>query len=773
MNVRGAPLIAIVAALGLAIDAFKSLSSDDANGLGSASGAADFLLKCMEHLRTSRPTAVNLFNAMDALGDVVQAAAEASDATAQSVLEAYLEAAEKMPAKDVADNRAIGRHGAEEILRRCGGKDKVTVLHICNTGTLATAGYGTALGIVRALKEMGRLEKMYIMETRPYLQGARLTAYEALEDELNGTLIPDSAAAFLVARKGVDACVCGADRVANNGDTANKIGTLQLAITASHFGIPLVVAAPTTTLDLAMESGDSIPIELRAAYELRSIKRPPCVSKEAPEWIPIAPEAIDAWNPAFDVTPNRLIAAIATEKGVATADPRTGKFDLQSFVAAASVGENGVASSASSTVLQQARDEGFLKYRRLDEVSVCTYLANLKRAADILGSSNPANLAAQEVGDGNLNLVFIVHGPDGAVVLKQALPYVRCVGESWPLSLHRASFEAQALAEESRLCPEHVPKVYHFDSELAVIVMRYIEPPHIILRKGLCAGNQYPGLANHLGTFLAKTLFGTSTLSLSASEVRKQLQFWSKNNQMCALTEQVIFHEPYVEAENNRHTTPQLDATVAELRKNTALKVAVAGLKHHFMHSNEALIHADLHTGSVMVKPGSTLCIDPEFAFYGPMGFDVGAIVGNLLLNLFASRGRSLGPTHEEYVLDTIVKLWQVFQDTFTSLWRAREEGDGYRASMFGFDGEREQAEAAFFRSVLLDAIGFAGAKMIRRIVGIAHVEDLDGIEDADVRASCEKKAIAMGVKLVTEPAEFLSEGTSLAKVASFAKEHI
>mmetsp|Transcript_27845 Transcript_27845/g.88503 ORF Transcript_27845/g.88503 Transcript_27845/m.88503 type:complete len:738 (-) Transcript_27845:714-2927(-) len=736
----------------------------------------------MDYLRTSRPTAVNLFNAMDALGATVGAAAAAAGATASSVLEAYLTEAEKMPADDVAANRAMGRHGAEEILRRCGDKDKVTVLHICNTGTLATAGYGTALGIVRALKEMGRLETCYVMETRPYLQGARLTAYECVQDDLNGVLIPDSAAAFLMARKGVDACVCGADRVANNGDTANKIGTFQMAISAARFGIPLIVASPTTTFDLSIASGDLIPIEERKAHELRCIKRPPCVSEDAPAWIPIAPEEIGAWNPAFDVTPRDLIAGIATEKGVALPNANTGSFDLTSFVAAAGVAANGNGNSLGAGVLQQAKAEGYLHYRKLDEHTVGSYLVNLPKAAAMLGTTNAADLTCKEVGDGNLNLVFIVEGPQGAVVLKQALPYVRCVGEAWPLSLSRASFEAKALMKQAELCPEHVPEVYHFDEELAVIVMHFIAPPHLILRKNLIEGNLHTGVGQHLGIFLAKTLFGTSTIKLSAADVREQLQFWAKNNQMCELTEQVIFYEPYVVADNNRHTTPQLDDTVAALRRNTKVKLAIAALKHRFMHCNEALIHADLHTGSVMNAAGSTLIIDPEFAFYGPMGFDVGAIIGNFLLHFFSLGGRGTAPSgvgqeeREAYTLMNIVSIWDVFRNEFEALWDAEEsDGDSYRRSQFG-ESEEEfgAAKDSFFRALLADSLGFAGAKMIRRVVGIAHVEDLDGIEDADARAECEKKAIAFGSKLVTEAAAFAAaaDDLSMRGVIDAARAH-
>mmetsp|Transcript_9702 Transcript_9702/g.29504 ORF Transcript_9702/g.29504 Transcript_9702/m.29504 type:complete len:379 (+) Transcript_9702:124-1260(+) len=330
MNVRGAPLIAIVAALGLAVEAHHELKEGDA--LKSAADAVKFLIGKMEYLKTSRPTAVNLSNAVDALSKSVRTAGEQREATVESVVQTFLTEAEAMPEEDRRVNRLIGKHGAEAILKRARDKQKVNILHICNTGSLATAGYGTALGIVRALHEMGRLERMYIMETRPYLQGARLTAYEAVADEIPGTLIPDSAVASLMAVKGIDACVAGADRIARNGDTANKIGTLQMAIVAAHYQVPVFVAAPVTTLDLSMQSGSELPIEERSARELTCIKKMPYLPDDIPEWLPIAPEQVDTWNPAFDVTRAKLITGISTEVGLASPTTSSGEYDLAAFV---------------------------------------------------------------------------------------------------------------------------------------------------------------------------------------------------------------------------------------------------------------------------------------------------------------------------------------------------------------------------------------------------------------------------------------------------------
>lgn len=262
MAVRGAPLIAITAALGLAVETFHKKDS-----FQTTANLVSFLMERMQYLRTSRPTAVNLFRATDELMESVTSWAKDSTLSVAALAENFIAAAEKMLEADISANKSMGMHGAKRILELV-GRPKIRVLTICNTGSLATAGYGTALGVVRALNELGCLEHVYACETRPYNQGARLTAFEIVQDGLPGTLIADSMASALMAVKGVDCVVVGADRVAANGDTANKIGTYQLAITAKYHNVPFFAAVPTTTLDLSMSSGAEIEVEERPAHEL-------------------------------------------------------------------------------------------------------------------------------------------------------------------------------------------------------------------------------------------------------------------------------------------------------------------------------------------------------------------------------------------------------------------------------------------------------------------------------------------------------------------------
>ncbi|XP_047158789.1 methylthioribose-1-phosphate isomerase [Vigna umbellata] len=317
MVVRGAPAIAIAAALSLAVEVFNL---DGFNG--SAGEAVSFLQNKLEYLVSSRPTAVNLSDAAGKLKEVVSNAA-ATTSEGRSVFQAFIEAAEVMLGDDVASNRAIGSYGASCIQQQT-GKQKLSVLTHCNTGSLATAGYGTALGVIRALHSAGVLERAYCTETRPFNQGSRLTAYELVHEKIPATLIADSATAALMKAGSVDAIVVGADRVASNGDTANKIGTYSVALSAKFHNIPFYVAAPLTSVDLSLSSGQEIVIEERSPKELLNARGG--LGEQ------VAASGISVWNPAFDVTPASLISGIITEKGVITKTSADDAFDIKAFV---------------------------------------------------------------------------------------------------------------------------------------------------------------------------------------------------------------------------------------------------------------------------------------------------------------------------------------------------------------------------------------------------------------------------------------------------------
>ncbi|WOL14263.1 methylthioribose-1-phosphate isomerase [Canna indica] len=316
MVVRGAPAIAIAAALSLAVEVFKLHFG------GTSDDAASFLIKKLEYLVSSRPTAVNLSDAAEKLcGTVLKTAETATEA--KTVFQAFIDAAETMLVDDVAANKSIGFHGANHLQSHLEGLEKISVLTHCNTGSLATAGYGTALGVIRALQTEGFLEKAFCTETRPFNQGSRLTAFELVHDRIPATLIADSAVAALMKAGRVHAVVVGADRIAANGDTANKIGTYSVALSAFHHGIQFYVAAPITSIDLSISSGEQIVIEERSPKEL--LHSDGGLGKQ------VAASGISVWNPAFDVTPARLITAIITEKGVIEKASEDA-FDIKGFI---------------------------------------------------------------------------------------------------------------------------------------------------------------------------------------------------------------------------------------------------------------------------------------------------------------------------------------------------------------------------------------------------------------------------------------------------------
>lgn len=715
----------------------------------------------------SRPTAVNLFDAVRRLSSVAAEAAALPYCTGASVTEAVVVSAEALLKEDVESCKAMGRHGATALLAAAQARGRATdgklrVLTHCNTGSLATAAYGTALGVVRALHELGHLEHAYCTETRPYNQGARLTAFELVTDGLPSTLICDSAAAALMAEGRVDAVVVGADRIAANGDTANKIGTFSLAVAAAYHDIPFFTAAPVTTLDPELRDGSLIPIEQRSPEEITHFKG----ERVAAE--------INVWNPSFDVTPAKLLEGIITERGLVPrrSSPK-GEFTVRAWLADLGILPKSPGQKVKENGAVLAISKGFTQ---LNTDTVKEYVIARPELAKYVGNADSApSWEVQEVGDGNLNFVFILRGPDGALCVKQAPPYVRVVGEKWPLTQDRVRIEAAALTVEAQHCPEHVPALYHADEPMCLIAMEFIPAPHIILRKGLIQGNTYPRLADHVSTLLARTLFHTSLLAMPSDAFRAQVAKFS-NPEMCKLTEQVIFTDPYYPAEFNRHTSPQLDADAQSLWGDAQAKAAAARLKAIFIEKQQAVLHGDLHTGSIMVTEESTYAIDPEFAYVGPIAFDIAKVVANLLLAYFAADGHATRAAPREdqksWLLACLATVWCQFVEKFAELWEEKgTQGDAYPDELFGMgamagSAARSVAQQRFFAEIWDETVGFAGAVIIRRLVGIAHVADMEEIENPDTRAACEKKALKFGRRLLVGGAAVFSDVKSVVQSA-------
>ncbi|MCW2278429.1 S-methyl-5-thioribose-1-phosphate isomerase [Heliophilum fasciatum] len=289
LQVRGAPAIGAAAAFGVVLAGLNVHSEDEAE-------LNEHVRNAIELLGKTRPTAVNLFWALKRMGDSFAATAGQG---VQRRQQALLNEAQAIFEEDQAMNRRMGEYGLELI------PDGAGILTHCNAGALATTGYGTALGVIRAAHEAGKSISVFADETRPLLQGARLTAWELMQDNIPVTLITDSMAAYVMKRGLVDLVIVGADRITANGDVANKIGTYGVALAAKAHGIPFYVAAPVSTFDLSLTSGEQIPIEERDAEEVRSL---------GGVWT--APKEVQVFNPAFDVTPAELITALITDRGV-------------------------------------------------------------------------------------------------------------------------------------------------------------------------------------------------------------------------------------------------------------------------------------------------------------------------------------------------------------------------------------------------------------------------------------------------------------------------
>lgn len=359
------------------------------------------------------------------------------------------------------------------------------------------------------------------------------------------------------------------------------------------------------------------------------------------------------------------------------------------------------------------------------------------------GVDDPSTLvSAEEIGDGNLNLVFKIYDNQGKsrVVVKQALPYVRCVGESWPLTLDRARLEAQTLVEHYKHCPQHTVQITHYDAELAVMVMEDLSS-HRIWRGELVQGVYYPEASRQLGEYLAQTLFHTSDFILHPHQKKAEVARFI-NPEMCEITEDLFFNDPYTDHERNKYPEA-LEPLVASLRHDDALRIAVAGLKHRFFANAEALLHGDIHSGSIFVAEGSLKAIDAEFGYFGPIGFDVGTALGNLLINycglpgLLAPREAADG---REQRLSDVRDVWIAFAHRFLELAEAKTTDVA-----MAYPGYAQ----AFLRKVWADTIGYCGTELIRRTVGLSHVADMKLIKDEAMRTECIRNAITLGRTLI------------------------
>jgi 5-methylthioribose kinase len=408
-----------------------------------------------------------------------------------------------------------------------------------------------------------------------------------------------------------------------------------------------------------------------------------------------------------------------------------------------------------------------VEYKELNKDSVLDYLKDIKEVMDYF---NGDSLLAEEIGDGNLNFVYKISSAKDskkALILKQAVPYLRCVGEEFPLGRERMTYEIRALQKFYSIFPNFVPKIYHSSEDMSLVVMEYLGE-HIIMRKGLIDRTLYRNFSEHISTYMAAMLFYTSSLSLESSEKRSLIDKFNSNTELCKLTEDLVFSFAFMEHETNDNENVKDNPHAKKLFNDMELKERVLELKYKFMTQTDALLHGDLHTGSIMINENETFVIDPEFAFVGPFGFDVGALLANLANNYIHHIVVTKDKEYQAWLLKTIKEVLEKFSEKFLDFWKEHKDSallvDGYID-----EATLEAYKKRFVKNIIKDSVGFAGCKMGRRVYGVAGVEEIRGIQDKALRAEAEALALKIARVFVMEydEIESIDEIVEIIKVNS------
>lgn len=378
-------------------------------------------------------------------------------------------------------------------------------------------------------------------------------------------------------------------------------------------------------------------------------------------------------------------------------------------------------------------------YHELNEKTVVDYVN-----AKIDYFSPDAEFACNEIGDGNLNLVFRIEDVKNkkSIIVKQALPYVRAAGKDWALDINRGEIESKALKIQYDLTSGLVPKVYCFDDEMFCTVMEDLSD-HTIMRYGLIDLVQYPKFADQISDFLVKTLLLTSDVVMDHKAKKAYVKEFI-NTELCQITEDLVYSEPFHIGARNDIEDDLVSFHKEVIVADEKLTLEAAKLKFEFMNHAQALLHGDLHTGSIFVNQHSTKVIDPEFGFYGPMGYDIGLLIANLNMNYISTKA-SVGPgsqknSHLTFLRTSIQETIDLFISKSMAIWD--EVVNDQMAKSNGF-------KEWYINNVITDAAGAAGCEMIRRTVGFAHVQDLDQIADDSARIEAKKANLGLGKALI------------------------
>ena len=407
------------------------------------------------------------------------------------------------------------------------------------------------------------------------------------------------------------------------------------------------------------------------------------------------------------------------------------------------------------------------KYEPLTIETLADRLGSVDAICKIVGDDT-SKWEIDEVGDGNLNLVYTVSSDAGDIIVKQALPYVRLVGDSWPLPLSRSFYEHEVLVRQAKRDPGSVPQIIYFNKVQAIIAMEMLLP-HVILRKKLIAGEYVDGLAQRLGEFCARTAFRGSDLSLQTADKKSDTALFQGNLALMGITESLVFTEPYFAAEMNHHTDG-LDPIVRILRSDVEMKTEAQRMLLKFTANTETLCHGDLHSGSVMCTDNETKVIDPEFGFYGPMGFDIGMLISNYLMAYFSQPSHRESDTlldYQTWILKVIEGTCEAFQQEFKNLWNSERTGILFPQSMFEDQGDSSEfALNEMLENIWQDAVAISGIEMHRRVLSLAHNADFEEISDTKKRSQLEARNLMMGRELIlnSKTIKNASELTTMAR---------
>ena len=386
-----------------------------------------------------------------------------------------------------------------------------------------------------------------------------------------------------------------------------------------------------------------------------------------------------------------------------------------------------------------------MSYKILTIDILKAYILNIEVIKNYL---EEGTIEISEIGDGNLNFVYIVTNKTNgkSLIVKQAVPYLRIAGEGFPLSRERMSYEIRALQFYEELLPHFVPKIYYADEAMSLLIMENLSK-HIIMRKGLIERTVYPKFSDHISTFLAHTLFYSSSLYLNSTQKRALVDRFNSNTELCKLTEDFVFTLAFMEDETN-DVNPDLLSEAKELFAQSDFKKNVLKLKYIFMTQSDALLHGDLHTGSIMLNSEETFVIDPEFAFVGAFGFDIGALIANMINAYISHFYRSEDEVYQAWILESIRDIYTQFEFKFLELW-SQHPNSALLKEGFIKEDELNVFKAEIMQNIFKQSVGFAGCKIARRVFGIAGVEDIRGIEDREKRKKAEMMALSVGKDLI------------------------